>query len=302
MPEHRLQVLQHEKFSVGSDIWAYGVTVWEIFAAGGSEPFGDLGLGEVGPHVKSGGKLAIPPGGCCPALVYDDLLFPCWMMNVAARPRFGELYDVAIRHGGLEDAISIAKRSTERACVAPPNDTSEVDRDLLGPSVHHLKAVLLPKALAAIQTITNHPNQSRFDSLGLGGAAHANIWHAVHAYAMPVSKHTICPREGSMGCAYVDTLSHENDVGRADALLSYSWSYLVTEVSAALSAWTERRGCDPKQTRIWICSLCLNQHRMADASVAKDLQTEFGDRVVAIGLILPMLEQWDDPGYVKRAW
>ena len=32
------------------------------------------------------------------------------------------------------------------------------------------------------------------------------------------------------------------------------------------------------------------------------LQKAFGDRVVAIGRVLPMLEPWDDPGYVKRAW
>ena len=32
------------------------------------------------------------------------------------------------------------------------------------------------------------------------------------------------------------------------------------------------------------------------------LQQAFGKRVVAIGRVLPMLEPWDDPGYVKRAW
>ena len=76
----------------------------------------------------------------------------------------------------------------------------------------------------------------------------------------------------------------------------------MVEVSAALSAWCERYERDPKRTAIWICSLCLNQFRMADNSVEKDLQKEFADRVVAIGRILPMLEPWDDPGYVKRAW
>ena len=32
------------------------------------------------------------------------------------------------------------------------------------------------------------------------------------------------------------------------------------------------------------------------------LQQAFGKRIVAIGRVLPMLEPWDDPGYVKRAW
>ena len=114
----------------------------------------------------------------------------------------------------------------------------------------------------------------------------------------------MCPRDGKIGCAYVDTLTNLDDVGRADALLSYSWGYLITEVSAALSAWTERAGRDPKRTHIWICSLCLNQHRieLGNAVAPEDLAKEFGERVVAIGHILPMLEPWDDPGYVKRAW
>ena len=71
--------------------------------------------------------------------------------------------------------------------------------------------------------------------------------------------------------------------------MSYSWGYLVAEVSAALSAWTERTERHPKRTYIWICSLCLNQHRLGggDAATPEDLAKEFGERVVAFGRILP---------------
>ena len=34
----------------------------------------------------------------------------------------------------------------------------------------------------------------------------------------------------------------------------------------------------------------------------EELSKAFGERVVAIGTILPMLEPWYDPGYIKRAW
>jgi hypothetical protein len=46
----------------------------------------------------------------------------------------------------------------------------------------------------------------------------------------------------------------------------------------------------------------LNQHRDDHLESADQLKKEFGDRVMAIGRILPMLEKWDDAGYVKRAW
>ena len=178
-------------------------------------------------------------------------------------------------------------------------------RQLLGPSVHHIKNTLVPAVLRAIVSIkegVGHEYQAAFDSLQ--DPSKASIWHTVHAHAKAASAAKLCPRDGKMGCAYVDTLTDLDDVGRADALLSYSWGYLIAEVSAALSAWTERASRDPKKSHIWICSLCLNQHRMdlGNAAAPADLAKEFGERVVAIGHILPMLEPWDDPGYVKRAW
>ena len=83
----------------------------------------------------------------------------------------------------------------------------------------------------------------------------------------------------------------------------YSWGYKVVEVADALQQWTAQNKLDPKKTCIWICSLCLNQHRMgAEVATPEQLAKEFGDRVTSLGRILPMLEPWNDPGYVSRAW
>jgi len=68
-------------------------------------------------------------------------------------------------------------------------------------------------------------------------------------------------------------------------------------------AWTNKSGRDATQTYIWVCALCINQHRLnAEPNRPEDLQKEFGDRVAAIGRILPMLDPWDNPGCLKRAW
>ena len=128
-------------------------------------------------------------------------------------------------------------------------------------------------------------------------------------FAKPRSANTICPRDQDRGCAYVDTLHGRDHVGGAIALLSYSWSYRILDVSEALQDWGQSSQRDPKGTYIWICSLCMNQHdferRLLQCGATKGpdaLQKEFGDRVVAIGRILPMLAPWNDPGYIKRAW
>ena len=271
----------------------------------------------MGPFVKGQGRLGLPAGGGCPEQVYTEVMLPCWAHAAHERPSFGELYDAAIRNGGVEDDVTIAERAQQRLAGSlaarddrnvDADDAEEPDagarRSLLGPSIHHIEKSLLPKVLEAIRSIkrgSGHPDQAAFDALA--SPANATIWHTVHAYAKPISASVICPRDHKMGSAYVDTLVHSQDVGRATALLSYSWGYEVAEVSAALSAWAERSERDATRTYIWICSLCLNQHRIDGGEAATpDLAKEFGDRVVALGRILPMLEPWDDPGYVKRAW
>ena len=299
------EALQDQKFSAASDVWAYGITVWEIFSAG-AEPYASLGIGEIGPFVKGGGRLEPPSPDACPAEVFTVLMAPCWAADPAERPTFGELHDIALQEGGLEDDVARDERQQaqerrQQERTADREHQGPVDRALLGPSVHHIATWLVPAVVAAVPTIKNHASQSSFDSLSY--PADATIWHMVHAYVKPASASTVCPRDGTMGCAYVDTLTHEDDVGPATALLSYSWGYRVTEVAAALSDWTIKIDHDPKRAHIWVCSLCLNQHAMSQEAVSpEDLAKEFGDRVVAIGRILPMLEPWDDPGYIKRAW
>ena len=300
-----VEVIKEGKYSVQSDVWAFGVLAYEVFASG-TLPYADQfdNLTEVSSAIKEGTKLTRPNPAACPAAVYEQLMLPCFAADPADRPSFGQLYTVAVEHGAEEDNEARAERmlKQQQRSAAADARANPNDRALLGPSVYHLEATLIPAVQQAIETIKRdrgHPDQAVYAGLD---TADASIWHTVHAFAKPASERTVCPRDGSVGCAYVDTLSHEDHVGHANGLLSYSWGYLVAEVSAALSAWAERTDRDPKRTYVWICSLCLNQFRMADDSVKKDLQAEFADRVLAIGRILPMLEPWDDPGYVKRAW
>ena len=148
---------------------------------------------------------------------------------------------------------------------------------------------------------------------GLRVPADADIWHMVQSFIKPMSAGAICPRDREIGCAYVDTLRSKDDAGKATALLSYAWGYKFAEVIAALETWTVSTGCNPKRTYFWVCSFCLNQHGInglprgdnidpSDPRAAARLAKGFYDRIVGIGRMLPMLEPWDSPGYVKRAW
>lgn len=76
----------------------------------------------------------------------------------------------------------------------------------------------------------------------------------------------------------------------------------MTSVTGALQLWVAKIGRNPKGTYVWICAMCLNQHRIVNAITSQQLASEFGTRVRAIGYILPMLEPWRQPTFLTRAW
>jgi hypothetical protein len=86
------------------------------------------------------------------------------------------------------------------------------------------------------------------------------------------------------------------------AFLTDTWGYKVLSIAGALKRWATKTERDPKRTYVWICALCLNQHRIVQTMTPDELSAEFGARVSAIGHLLPMLEPWRDPQNLKRAW
>ena len=226
-----VEVLTEGKYSQKSDIWAAGILMWEVFASA-RLPYSDEvdNLTEVANFVKNGGRLAVPSPKC-PLQVFNALMAVCWAHDPEARPNFTSLYKTAVSFGGAEDdqaaAELVSRRNRRRAAsrikrksLSPSTDP---DRTLLGPSVHHLNETLVPGVVDAIQDIQRrggHENQASFASIA-DPEKDASIWHMVHAFAKPVSQNTVCPRDGQKGCAYVDILVGPDEVGMGTALLSY---------------------------------------------------------------------------------
>ena len=72
-----------------SDVWSYGVLIWEIFHLGSAVPYGDKKrFEEVIEFLQNGGRLSKPP--MCPQDIYD-LMLECWMENYLNRPTFSQL-------------------------------------------------------------------------------------------------------------------------------------------------------------------------------------------------------------------
>lgn len=91
LPWYAPESLSYWKFSVQSDVWSYGVTLYEMFSRG-EEPIlvsGDHTL--LLQALEQGRRLPCPPR--CPRIVYADLMRPCWHQEPHQRPSFKSIQE-----------------------------------------------------------------------------------------------------------------------------------------------------------------------------------------------------------------
>ena len=80
------------KFSVNSDIWAFGVTMWEIFTLAKVLPYEDLSDAEVAQDARKGpSRMLLTRPKSCPQEVFD-IMKKCWAFEPNARAPFHELF------------------------------------------------------------------------------------------------------------------------------------------------------------------------------------------------------------------
>ncbi|KAM4708094.1 tyrosine-protein kinase SYK isoform 2-T6 [Discoglossus pictus] len=72
------------KFSSKSDVWSFGVLMWEAYSYG-QKPYRGLKGGEVSQMIESGKRMDCPSR--CPSEVYDIMKL-CWTYNIEERPLF----------------------------------------------------------------------------------------------------------------------------------------------------------------------------------------------------------------------
>ncbi|KAL0099895.1 hypothetical protein PUN28_019967 [Cardiocondyla obscurior] len=80
--------LAYNKFSTKSDVWAFGILLWEI-ATYGMSPYPGVDLTDVYHMLENGYRMECPPG--CPPKVYD-LMRQCWQWSASDRPTFKEIH------------------------------------------------------------------------------------------------------------------------------------------------------------------------------------------------------------------
>ncbi|XP_031428786.2 ephrin type-A receptor 4a-like [Clupea harengus] len=91
------EAIAYRKFTSASDVWSYGVVMWEVMSYG-ERPYWDMSNQDVIKAVEEGYRL--PPPMECPQALHQ-LMLECWLRERGQRPKFSQIVhmlDKLIRH------------------------------------------------------------------------------------------------------------------------------------------------------------------------------------------------------------
>ena len=120
MAPETIRYCNEMKFTVASDVWAYGVTIWEIYTYG-ETPYYSFNNNEARKEIVRGLKLEIPE--TCPDSI-KNIMRQCWMYDPMARCSFDKI--VAL----IEDSESEITTSTiienETQAIQEPTNQGKI--------------------------------------------------------------------------------------------------------------------------------------------------------------------------------
>ncbi|XP_062929718.1 tyrosine-protein kinase ABL1 isoform X1 [Mobula hypostoma] len=96
--------LAYNKFSIKSDVWAFGVLLWEI-ATYGMSPYPGIDLSQVYDLLEKDYRMERPEG--CPEKVYE-LMRACWKWNPGDRPSFADVhraFDTMFQESSISEEV-----------------------------------------------------------------------------------------------------------------------------------------------------------------------------------------------------
>ncbi|XP_072176875.1 uncharacterized protein [Diadema setosum] len=148
--------LAYYKFSNKSDVWAFGILLWEI-ATYGCSPYPGVELQHVYGKLEQGYRMERPEG--CPVDVYK-LMLKCWERKPGERPTFSEIHDEMNNMFQNSSISEEVEKSLHRRSKDPPtlpakkrsvrrgqnNDAGDVSRGKDGLSVSDAAQAISPPA------------------------------------------------------------------------------------------------------------------------------------------------------------
>lgn len=138
-------------YTPASDIWAFGVVLFEVITFG-SYPYQGLSNNQVIDYVKSGNTLRIP-SGVKPQL--EGLLKACWNSDASKRPTASEVIDYISNYPRL---LTPSLDCPETAVEMPETDIDEME---LFPKEYRSLSLTQEDSLSILSTSINSANKTQ---------------------------------------------------------------------------------------------------------------------------------------------
>jgi len=199
----------------------------------------------------------------------------------------------------VPENASVAEEEIEASsALSSRNQTQKNDKNLnqLGISVHYLQTQFMEEVCEAGLQETSKIYEIE------------NLQNEEPGVIRTKGLSIVSPIDNKIGAAYVHCLKGDDHVGEANFMLSYTWDYTIGDIIDTLDSYCMSNSLDPRRTYIWICCLCVNQHRVFEQKksgmlVPSDVFfNEFQSRVIGIGHVLAMMAPWKEPKYLTRIW
>uniref|UniRef100_A0A8C7ZG51 Receptor tyrosine-protein kinase erbB-4 n=1 Tax=Oryzias sinensis TaxID=183150 RepID=A0A8C7ZG51_9TELE len=150
-----LECIHYRKFTHQSDVWSYGVTIWELMTFGG-KPYDGIPTREIPDILEKGERLPQPP--ICTIDVYM-VMVKCWMIDADSRPKFKELAAEFCRMA-RDPQRYLVIQGDDRMKLPSPNDSkffkSLLDEEDLD-DLMDAEEYLVPRGFNAASTSSTRP-------------------------------------------------------------------------------------------------------------------------------------------------
>lgn len=201
-------------------------------------------------------------------------------------------------------AAAMLAQPALKALLEPPTTTTSHEKGDFWETVGHLGHPLRGLSSQYLSTVLLAEVAEKCDI----AVSDAKVHHIEKSVIRGKGKGVWCPRDSRMGAAYVDCVHGKDNVGLSDFMLSYTWGYKVVDIANTLRAFCHRKSLAPNRMYIWVCCLCINQHRVQERRSKgefvpfSEFQKEFTERVTGLKRVVAMMSPWRAPQYLQRVW
>uniref|UniRef100_A0A8C1W9K5 Receptor protein-tyrosine kinase n=1 Tax=Cyprinus carpio TaxID=7962 RepID=A0A8C1W9K5_CYPCA len=255
-----LECIHYRKFTHQSDVWSYGVTIWELMTFGG-KPYDGIPTREIPDILEKGERLPQPP--ICTIDVYM-VMVKCWMIDADSRPRFKE----------LAAEFSRMARDPQRYLVIQGDDRMKL------PSPNHSKFF-----------------QSLLDEEELDDLMDAEEYLVPHSLNAPPTSHMPRPH---VDANQVSTMNqfvyHDGSLCPEEVIGSRPHEAVATGSGPSVPAGIQRSGLDPADEQH--CNGSLKKQPTAHSVEDSNGQRYSADPTVLLGE-KGQREDTDEDGYMS---